>query len=195
MLNAPAKRPSLSIRMSGVVIRSLGTIAGFFYHPLFGWLDRRIARNNERQLADEVQARLPFLFSEFRARIIPNIGTPFPPRMDGAYVTVEARPLRLLFIRGRGDLSVDASSEFAPTERIGLHPLVEGLGLTPGAPEPGSTMEAYGDALRRLLPALKDAMSEHRYEDSLNRAIRLANQRNAEAVERLKASGVDAWLA
>jgi hypothetical protein len=111
------RRPSLSARLVVVVLRPpllvLGFIFGNSYKLCFGWRDRRLARKHEQRFADDIRSHLSFLFTEHKAQIVPNEGTPFPPSFDGAYVTVAVGVLRLRFVRGRGDFGVSVASEFA----------------------------------------------------------------------------------
>src|SRR5690349_18326111 len=110
------KRPSMSARVLIGVLRPplllLGFIFGNLYKLCFGWLDRRVARQNEQRFADDIRSHLSFLFTEHGAHIIP--GTPFPPGFDGAYVTVAVRTIQLRFGRGRGEFGVSVASESAP---------------------------------------------------------------------------------
>jgi hypothetical protein len=92
----------------------------FFFNLAFGgpldMLDRRIARKHEGRLKQDVCDALPFLFAEYGGQIMPNVGTPFPPAFDFAFVTVAARGLVLRFARGRGELGVQVAPQFAPSD-------------------------------------------------------------------------------
>jgi hypothetical protein len=120
-LNNP-RRPSLWVRIVITILRPpllvLGFVVGNLYKFCFGWLDKRMARQNEQRFAEDVRTHLPRLFSEHGAKVIPNEGVPFPPSFDGAYVTVAVGNLRLRFVRGRGDFSVKVASAFG-SERLG----------------------------------------------------------------------------
>lgn len=69
------RQPSLSARVLIGVLRPLlllfGFIFGNLYKVCFGWLDRRLAKGNERRFADDIRSHLSFLFTEHGAQIIP----------------------------------------------------------------------------------------------------------------------------
>jgi len=86
------------------------------YSLVFGWLDRKMARDQQNRFANEIRMELPFLFNELGGRIIPNEGVRFPPGFDYAIVTIELRDLFFRFIRGRGDLDVYVAPGNVPKE-------------------------------------------------------------------------------
>jgi hypothetical protein len=130
-LNNP-RPPGLSVRIVIAILRPpllvLGFVFGNLYKLCFGWLDRRIARQNERRFAEDIHTYLAFLFSEHGANVVPNEGVPFPPSFDGAYVTVAVGNLRLRFVRGRGDFSVGVASAFAPNDWEDFQLVADGIG-------------------------------------------------------------------
>jgi hypothetical protein len=95
-------------------------ILGYLFTPLyavsFGLLDKRLARQYERQLAADVRSALGFLFINYQSRIVPNEGARFPPGFDGADVTVAVDKLVFRFVRGRGEFGAHVASIVAPTE-------------------------------------------------------------------------------
>ncbi len=177
----PARQPTLSARVIVAVVRPpvlvFGLIFGNLYKLCFGWLDRRIARQNEQRFTDDISNQLSFLFTEHRAQIIPNQGTPFPPSFDGAYVTIAVGTLRLRFVRGRGDLSVSVASEFAPDDWEDFQLVADDIGQwDTSRPRPDSySLEDFGNVLRPRLAALQEALSKERFEATLNRAIKTHN--------------------
>ena len=76
-LNNP-RRPTLWARIVIAILRPpllvLGFVFGNLYELCFGWLDKRIARQNEQRFAEDVRTHLPRLFSEHGAKVIPNEG-------------------------------------------------------------------------------------------------------------------------
>ena len=194
-INNP-RQPSLRVRLLIAVLRPpflvLGFIFGNLYELCFGWLDRRMARQSEQRFADDIRTYLSFLFTEHGARIIPNEGVPFPPPLDGAYVTVAVGPLRLRFIRGRGDFSVRVASEFAPQDWEDFCLVADGISeWDTSRPQPYSySLETFEDVLRPRLARLQEALSKGSFEATLNCAVRKHNETVEEYAARLRQSGV-----
>ncbi|HEV2991688.1 MAG TPA: hypothetical protein VG759_24855 [Candidatus Angelobacter sp.] len=98
------------------IIFVLGRLIGGIYKLFFGWwLDPRTNRGLDDRLAQEVREKLSFLFTEHGASVVPTENK-YPRGMDFSYITVEAGNLRLLFLRGRGDLTVRVAPKCAPKE-------------------------------------------------------------------------------
>jgi len=96
-----------------VPLRILGAIVPPTYKLLFGWLERRHALRSQERFSAEIRLSLPFLFTEANGKIIPNIGVPFPPAFDYAFVTMCLDGFLLRFARGRGELDVYVAPVFA----------------------------------------------------------------------------------
>jgi hypothetical protein len=190
------RQPSLLARVVIAVLRPLLLVLGFIFGNLyklcFGWLDRRLARQNEQRFADEIRTHLSFLFTEHGAQIIPNEGTPFPPGFDGAYVTVIVGALRLRFVRGRGDFGVSVASEFAPQNWEDFRLVADNISEWDASQrrrDPYS-LETFADVLRPRLPRLQEALSKERLEATLNRAVRTHNESVEEYAAKLRQAGV-----
>jgi hypothetical protein len=185
-----ARQPSLSARVVVAVVRPpllvLGFIFGNLYKLCFGWLDRRVARQNEQRFADDIRNHLSFLFTEHRAQIIPNEGTPFPPGFDGAYVTVAVGALRLLFVRGRGDFSASVASEFAPQDWEDFRLVADNIGEWDTSQSRPYSLETFEGVLRPRLAGLQDALSKDRFEATLNRAVKTHNEGVEEYAAKLR---------
>ena len=169
----------------------LGFIFGNLYKLCFGWLDRRLARQNEQRFADDLRSHLSFLFTEYGAQIIPNQGTPFPPSFDGAYVTVAVGALQLRFVRGRGDFSVSVASEYAPQHWEDFHLVADNIGeWNTSQSRPYSySLETFEGVLRPRLAGIQQALSKDRFETTLNRAVRTHNESVDEYAAKLRRSG------
>jgi hypothetical protein len=171
----------------------LGFIFGRLFKLGFGWLDRRIARQNEQRFAEDIRKHVAFLFVEHGAEIIPNEGTPFPPPFDGAYVTVAVGNLRLRFVRGRGDFSVGVASAFAPQHWESFRLVADGISQW-HVPEPGQsryyTLETFEPILRSRLERLQQTLSKERCEATLNDAVKIHNQIVDEYAATLRQSGI-----
>lgn len=195
-LNNP-RRPSVRARILVAVLRPPFLVLGFVFgnlHKLcFSWLDRRLARESERHFAEDIRKHLAFLFAERGAEIIPNEGTPFPPPMDGAYVTVAVGNLHLRFVRGRGDFSVGVASAFAPNQWEDFRLVAEGVSQWQ-ALQPGQlryyTLETFEPVLRSRLERLQEMLSKERFEATLNDAVKIHNESVNEYAATLRQSGI-----
>lgn len=191
-----ARQPSLPDRLVLAVLRPpllvLGFVFGNFYKLCFGWLDRRLARQNEQRFADDIRSHLAFLFAEHSGKIIPNQGTPFPPSFDGAYVTVAVGELRLRFVRGRGDFGVFVASEFAPQHWEDFRLVADDVGeWDTSHPRSFSySLDTFEGVLRPRLAGLQRALSKDRFEATLNHAVRTHNEGVEEYAAKLRQSGI-----
>jgi hypothetical protein len=168
-------------------------VIGKIYKLCFGWLDRRIARKNQDRFTQDVRTHLSFLFTDHGAEVIPNEGVRFPPSFDGAYVTVAAETLLFRFVRGRGDFGVEIASKFAPQnwEDLGLVlEAAERLKGPTGHQPAYYRLESLGRVLQPQFEQLKEALSEERFEISLNEAVRIHNERTDKYVAKLHEEGI-----
>ena len=192
----PPRSPSVFVRVLIGVLRPplllLGFIFGNLYKLCFGWLDKRVARQNEQRFADDIRSHLSFLFTEHRAQIIPNQGTPVPPSFDGAYVTVAVGTIQLRFVRGRGDFGVSVASESAPQHWEDFRLVADDVGeWDTSRPRPYSySLETFASVLRPRLAELQEALSKDRFEATLNRAVRTHNESVNEYAAKLRQSGI-----
>ncbi|HTZ97674.1 MAG TPA: hypothetical protein VMB18_14830 [Terriglobales bacterium] len=189
---SPTLWPRIVIAILRPPLLVLGFVFGNLYQLCFGWLDRRIARQNEQRFAEDVHTYLAFLFSEHGAKVIPNEGVPFPPSFDGAYVTVSVENLRLRFVRGRGDFSVRVASAFAPNDWEDFQLVADGIGQWDVSKrEAGNyTLETFEPVLRSRLGRLQEALSKGRFETSLNDAVKIHNAAVDEYAATLRQSGI-----
>ena len=194
-LGKPPK-PSLSARLLVRVLRPPLLVLGFIFVNLyklcFGRRDIRLAREHEQRLVDDIRTHLSFLFTEHEAQITPNEGTPFPPALDGAYVTVAVGTSRLRFVRGRGDFGVAVTSQFAPHDWQDFQLVADGISEwdTSQPPPYVYSLEAFGSILRPRLAGLQEALSKERFEATLNRAVKTHNDSVEEYATQLRQRGV-----
>ena len=189
--------PSLRARILLGVLRPplllLGFVFGNLYKLCFGWLDKRLARQNEQHFAEDICKNLAFLFTEHEAEIVPNEGTPFPPPMDGAYVTVAVGNLRLRFVRGRGDFSVGVASAFDPNQWEDFRLVAEGASQW-HAPQLGQprycTLETFEPILRSQLESLQERLSKEHFAATLNDAVKIHNESVDQYDAMLRQSGI-----
>src|SRR5450631_35044 len=194
-LNNP-RPPGLWVRITIATLRPpllvLGFVFGNLYKLCFGWLDKRVAKQNEQRFAQDIRTYLAFLFSEHGAKVIPNEGVPFPPGFDGAYVTVAVGNLRLMFIRGRGDFSVRVASAFAPNDWEDFQLVADGIGqwdMSKVGPR-YYTLETFEHVLRSRLERLQQALSKDRFEATLNDSVKVHNDSVDEYAATLRQSGI-----
>jgi hypothetical protein len=194
-LNNP--RPSrLWVRIVSAILRPsfivLGFVFGNLYKLCFGWLDKRIAKQNEQHFADEIRTNLSFLFTEHDARIIPNEGVPFPPSFDGAYVTLLVGTIRLRFCRGRGDFSVAVASNYAPNRWEDFRLVADGIGKWDQSETRSNyyKLETFDRVLRPRLAQLQETLSKERFETTLSDAVKTHNASVDEYAASLRQSGI-----
>jgi hypothetical protein len=170
----------------------LGFVFGNLYKLCFGWLDKRMARQDEQRFAEDIRTHLSFLFTEHAAQIISNEEVPFPNSFDNAYVTLAVGTLHLRFFRGRGDFSVRVASAFAPNDWEDFQLVADGIGQWhTSKPSPGYyTLETFGPILRPRLELLQEALSKDRFEATLNNAVRIHNDSVDEYAATLRQSGI-----
>src|ERR1700728_1003289 len=170
----------------------LGFVFGNLYKLCFGWLDKRMAQQNEQRFAENIRTHLAFLFSEHGAMVVPNEGVPFPPSFDGAYVTVAVGNLLLRFLRGRGDFSVRVASAFAPNDWEDFQLVADGIGQwdTSKSGPRYYTLETFEPILRSRLELLQEALSKDRFETSLSNAVKIHNHSVDEYATTLRQSGL-----
>lgn len=107
---------SILMLVLGPVVFVVGRVFGLVYYLLFGWwLDPRSQRKTDARFADEIRTKIPLLFTEYGASIIPTIDPP-PRAFDAAFVTLSVRNVILRFLRSRGDLTVEVAPRDLPSE-------------------------------------------------------------------------------
>ncbi len=142
---------------------------------LLGCLDRFLARRYEKRLGADVVEAMPFLFTTYRGRIVPNEEVPFPPGFDYAFVTVEVETMLIRFCRGRGELDVQVGSKQHPRD---LHELGLVLGLLDENGEYKrsgiSSLYQAGQTLGSNMHVLKRALTENMDEELVRRLREVA---------------------
>lgn len=182
--------PTLTGRAGNFILRSLGFFVVNISKLCLGWLDRPLAKRNERRLASDIQKHLAFLFTDFPGKIIPNSDTSFVPSFDYAFVRVAVNPLLLKFCRGRGEFSVQVGSEFLPDQWEDYQLVAQEIGKWTS----GRTcykLESFAPILRRNLEHLTQAMSAYNFEATFNLAVHTHNNGVDECVSKLRDSGVE----
>jgi hypothetical protein len=141
------------------------------YKLLLGWwLEPLSVRKSDARLAEEVQNKLSFLFSEHGARIVPNEGR-LRRGMDFAYATLEVGNFRLHLITGRGDVAVRIAPKHAPSDWHDLSLVIMALDTPQGlrARENLNWLEDVARLLRENWERLNFALSEGEYSVIRNR--------------------------
>lgn len=162
---------SLLIELLRPIAVPFGLAAKATYWLLLGWwLDGRMSRQGQNRLAQEIRQALPFLFSQYKGRVVPSEGIIFPEPFDYSTVTVLTDDLLIRFIRGRGELGVN----IAPAERPNdWHELPRVIRAMHGAEDVGygnvaDLSEAAG-LLQANIEQLNRVLCGQRYEEIKNR--------------------------
>lgn len=174
-------------------LRPIFFLIGRIYKICFGWLDASQARKNQEEFSKEIHGQLQFLFSEHKGRIVANDpDVPFPPSLDGAYVTVECDTVRFQFIRGRGDFTVRVAPLSAPTEWEELGLVLATISDLPVEIEPRDfcVLRTVARLLPLLYEPLGSALQVSRSKDTLDRAVSIHNERTEDYIARLKQNGI-----
>src|SRR6266849_5829558 len=139
-----------------------GRLFGWIYALLFGWwLDEREGRSADLRFAQEIREKIWFVFADHGALVVPTEG-PLRRVMDCVYTTLEVGNMRLLVLRGRGDLTVRVAPKHLPSDWHELS-LVDMVIETPQGIGPRASLSGLDD-VRKLLMAkwakLNEALSE-----------------------------------
>lgn len=92
--------------------------------PITSFIEVRLARQDQQKFEQEIRNEMPFLFLDLGATVVPNEGVPFPPPLDGAFVTLRVGLLSIQFVRGRGDLSVRIATLHPRSDWLDLEVLI-----------------------------------------------------------------------
>jgi hypothetical protein len=145
-----------------------------------------------KAVSPRISVRTSHFFSDHGAEIVPNVGTPFPPSFDGAYVTVVVGNVRLLFVRGRGDFSVNVASIFAPNDWEEFRLVADGVAKwdTSQSEPRHYTLETFGAILKPRLERLQKALAKDSFEKTFNDAVKVHNASVDEYAATLRQSGI-----
>ena len=134
------------------------------YDIAFGWLDKRVATENQKRLTTDIKIAMRLLFTESNAQFVPNEGVPFPPGFDAAFVTVAFDSFLLRFCRAKGELGVHVAPLFA---RSDWHELSLVLSAIKGDDEPSRKefrdLAEVSSELRLKLGAIAELFSVNRF--------------------------------
>jgi hypothetical protein len=106
----------------------LRVILSPIYSAVFGGLEKRLAMRNQQRLAQDIEDALPFLFNDYKGRVVPNEGVGFPPPFDYAVVTIAFDNFLIRLTRGRSELGVHVASTHGPTDWHELALLLSAIG-------------------------------------------------------------------
>src|SRR6266851_2898184 len=143
------------------IIFVVGRVFSWIYALFLGWwLDERGGRKADARFAQEIGEQLTFLFTEHGALVVPTEG-PLRRVMDSVYTTLEVGNMRLLFLRGRGDLTVRVAPKHSPSDWHELS-LVEMVIETPQGIGPRARLSGLDDVCKLLMTkwaTLNEALS------------------------------------
>jgi hypothetical protein len=139
--------------------------------PFFGPRAIRASIQRERQFAEDIQQKLPFLFNEYDGKVVADESLKHPRPFDYAVVIVELENFCLRFIRGRDELRVQVATNRVADGWQDLPIVLEML----GGYEAGSRMILLlGDVetmLRPRMSRLREAFSANQYADLRSRLL------------------------
>jgi hypothetical protein len=145
----------------------IGSTLEKLHKLLFGRRLVRLSIEDEEQLALDVRSELPFLFSEYGGKIIPDATVKYPRPFDYASVIVAVDGLLIRFFRGREELRVWVTPKSAPNDWDEL-PLVLRMVVDASEwaePKPFLFLQDVARALKTRMVCLIEAFSEERYPD------------------------------
>ncbi len=150
---------------------ALGFVIGGLYKLACPNREVKLARQNEENLARDIQYTLPFIFSQMEGRIVPNEGVEFPPPFDYAIITVDCKDVRMRFTRGRDQLVVQLAPKSSPNSWHELSTVLSVLGI-PGVQRGSiSTLNQAGELMRQHSNDITSALSETEYPDVKKRLM------------------------
>jgi hypothetical protein len=150
------------------------TIKGIYFLFFGWWLDPKMVRKLHEDLVHDVQIWLGFLFTDYGARIIPNVEEP-PPLFDYALVTLSVGELAFRIFRGRETVRLSVA---APPSTSDFHEFSTVL----SAMDSGVDRQGFNhliDVERVLKPHMKDlieAFSPRRYPQIKDRLKEIYNR-------------------
>jgi hypothetical protein len=165
------------------------------YKLCFAWWSEPLyARQTQKRLADDLRLALAFLFEDHGAKI--DFGNGIDSRRDHnrSWVTISAETVLLRILRDRGDFTVEVTSKFAPSEWQTLGSVIAVVDRQNASTldKPAYyTIRNIEGVLRPRYEYLRDAMSEARYEATLNEVVRLHNQVIDQQVAQLRERGIE----
>jgi len=172
----------------GPIFALFGFIFVNGYKVVFGWwLDKRLAIKDQARFAEDIRRDLSFLFTEQRAVIVPNEGTPFPPAFDYSFVTVVSGNIRLRFCRGRRELRLEVGPISDSRDLNEISTVLRAIGSLHGfakGPE-YRDLPSLGRLLHDSWKPLQEAFSEKQYPTTREdiRPVQEQNQRAVRAIE------------
>ena len=146
------------------LVRPLGWLikAGYFV-GVGWWLDRLVAKTNDRQLRQDVLDSLGFLFPNGASVEPIRLNDGLPP-FDYATVTLAISNILLSVTRGRGSLSIEVASRQFPKEWHDLRQVLTVLGLSDRArDEDFRDLWQVASLLQNRLGQLDTKFSEENY--------------------------------
>ncbi len=144
--------------------RAFGFVVGNLFSLLYGPFYRRRNAEKKKQLEQEVQERLQFLFEEHNAHAIPNTEADNLEGLNASVVTIGVEGLLLRFIRWREEFQVHVASECSPKDWHELS-LVLSL-IAPAEKIQRGAIHDFSELshlLRSNMDRLKEVFSQERY--------------------------------
>jgi hypothetical protein len=98
------------------ILLIFGPVIGGAYKLIFvWWVDERSDRKREENFKEDLQAKVPALFTKLDGKFVPN-DRKYPRAFDYVVVSVSVQGMVFRFVRGREDFRVDVAPETGPGE-------------------------------------------------------------------------------
>ncbi len=131
------------------MLHAFGSVVGWIYRMAFGGLEELAYRRSRKHFIAEIEKSFSDLFSQRAGLVVSDEGLNLPRAFDYVAVTVEFKDVRFRFIRGRGELRVQAAPTINPEEWQDLSLLWHRKAMR-GCGSPPSCYDQLGEVVQRL---------------------------------------------
>src|SRR5690349_10264692 len=108
------------ITVTTPIARTLAFIIGQTYSLLFGWYDKRLAREENLRLQRDLERNLSYFLATRDAKVTPVKEIKSLKDIDWPSITVRLDGVVLKFVRWRGELQVYVAPERMPNDWVEL---------------------------------------------------------------------------
>lgn len=155
-------------------------LAKGLYKPLFGNLDLRMSRKNEKDLMRDIRAELGFFFEKHRGQLTQDESVKHPQPFDYAYAIVSTDEMVFRFFRGRGELRVWLAPKSAPRDWAELNLLIAVVNPDEKSPwTPFSSLRDAAEILKAEYDHLAQALAQNQITSTRRRLVDLNDYERA----------------
>jgi hypothetical protein len=151
------------------------------------WLDKRLARRNDKVLGQQIREDLEFLFTVYGAQLVPN-AKETPPYFDWAQATVVTSDLRFNFTRDRGTIFANVAPEDFPKDWQELSSVLTAITVGDAAEQEieFARLPTIARELEPRMALLKAALSTEHFEETKAAVLNIRKRRHIQATLRLQ---------